>query len=234
MSIFSTLRALADLACDIGPALRRFAAPVPDDADPYSERLARAHAELPGADCGLGEADECLCDPGGGLSCDTCSSIADIGAEALTEQLGVESIFRSGGQTSEMGPRPKLSVARPPSAADEPAFIAWLASVDARLAAIQNHLTSAAPGATFTPDAAPESPAPPVPEAGAGQPGLPWCAAEMRQVADILATTDSPFALGYANDLRAAAATHSATLGQDPASVHDRTMRQRHNEGRGQ
>lgn len=99
-----------------------------------------------------------------------------------------------------------------PSAADEPAFAAWLASIDARLAAIQDHLTSAAPGATFTPDAAPESPAPPVPEAGAGHPGFPnWCAAEMRQVADILATTDSPFALGYANDLRAAATEISAT-----------------------
>lgn len=93
-----------------------------------------------------------------------------------------------------------------PSAADEPAFAAWLASIDARLAAIQDHLTSAAPGATFTPDAASESPAPLVPGAGAGHPNSPnWCAAEMRQVADILLTTDSPFALGYANDLRRAA-----------------------------
>lgn len=200
MTIFSALCALADLACDIGPALRRFAATPVDDGDPYAERLAQAH-ELPGADCGLGEADECLCDPDGGLSCDTCS-IADIGAEALAEQLGVGSIFRSGGQTSEMGPRPKLSVARPPSAADEPAFTAWLASIDARLAAIQDQLTSAAPGARFTPDAAPESPAPDT-GAGAGHPGFPnWCAAEMRQVADILLATDSPFALSYANDLR--------------------------------
>ena len=95
---------------------------------------------------------------------------------------------------------------RPPSVADEPAFTAWLASLDARLAAIQDRLTSAAPGATFTPDAAPESPAPcPIAEAGAGHPNLPWCADEILQVADILCTTNSPFALGYANDLRIAA-----------------------------
>lgn len=194
MNLFSTLRAAHYLASDILPALRRFAAPVPDDADPYAERLARAHAELPGADCGLGEADECLCDVDGGLSCDTCSSIADIGAEALAEQLGVESIFRPGEKGCE-----------PPSAADEPAFTTWCAQIDARIAAIQDHLTSAAPGATFTPDAAPESPAPDT-GAGAGHPVFPdWCAAEMRQVADILLTANSPFRVGYANDLRRAA-----------------------------
>ena len=86
-----------------------------------------------------------------------------------------------------------------PSAADEPDFAAWLASIDTRLAAIQDHLTSAAPGDILPPVAAPESPAPD-PGAGAGQPD--WCAAEMRQVADILLATDSPFALSYANDLR--------------------------------
>ena len=88
---------------------------------------------------------------------------------------------------------------KPPSAADEPAFTQWLASIDARLAVIQDHLTSAAPGDIFPPAAAPESPAPD-PGPGAGQPD--WCAAEMRQVADILLATDSPFALSYANDLR--------------------------------
>lgn len=134
MSLFSTIRAAHYLAADILPALRRLVTPPTEDGDPYADRQARLHADAlaereaatevlePQVDCGLGEADECLCDPDGGLSCDTCSSIADIGAEALTEQLGVESIFRSGGQTSEMGPRPKLSVARPPSAADEPAL----------------------------------------------------------------------------------------------------------------
>lgn len=101
-----------------------------------------------------------------------------------------------------------------PSAADEPGFTAWLASLDARLAAIQDHLTSAAPGARFTPDAAPESPAPD-PGAGAGHPGFPnWCAAEMRQVADILLTADSPFRVGYANDLRHAAMEASGDPGQ--------------------
>lgn len=94
----------------------------------------------------------------------------------------------------------------PPSAADEPAFAAWCAYIDARLAAVRDQLTSAAPGDILPPDAAPERPAPPVMEAGAGHPGFPdWCAAEMRQVADILLTTDSPVALGYANDLRSAA-----------------------------
>ncbi len=222
MSIFSTLRAAHYLASDILPALRRFAAPVPDDADPYAERLARVRAEAlaereaaeevsepaahlscylswphfgfqcvsePGADCGMGEADECLCDEDGAV-CGKCWP----GSE---QTLLLDATLLTGGITSES----------PPSVADEPAFTAWLARIDTHLAAIQNHLTSAAPG-LVTPDAAPESPAPPVPEAGAGRPGLPWCAAEMRQVADILATTDSPFALGYANDLRAAANEH--------------------------
>lgn len=197
MTIFSTLCALADLACDIGPALRRFAAPPVDDADPYAERLARAHAELPAADCGLGEAGECLCDEDGAV-CGKCWP----GSE---QTLLLDATLLTGGITSES----------PPSAADEPAFIAWLASVDARLAAIQNHLTSAAPGATFTPDATPESPAPDT-GAGAGHPGFPnWCAAEMRQVADILLNADSPFALGYANDLRSAA---DALGNDDPGS----------------
>ena len=217
MNLFSTLRAAHYLASDILPALRRFAAPVPDDADPYAERLARVRAEAlaereaaeevsepaahlscylswphfgfqcvsePGADCGMGEADECLCDEDGAV-CGKCWP----GSE---QTLLLDATLLTGGITSES----------PPSAADEPAFIAWLASVDARLAAIQDHLTSAAPGATFTPDAAPESPAPDT-GAGAGHPGFPnWCAAEMRQVADILLNADSPFALGYANDLR--------------------------------
>lgn len=127
------------------------------------------------------------------------SGLGDAAAAGLAESLGVDSIFRSGGQTHETGPRPKLSVPRPPSAAAEPAFTQWLASIDARLAVIQDHLTSAAPGDILPPVAAPEGPAPD-PGAGAGQPD--WCAAEMRQVADILLATDSPFALSYANDLR--------------------------------
>lgn len=88
--------------------------------------------------------------------------------------------------------------------------------------------TSAAPGVAPV-DAADNGPGV-TPDPTPGPPSLDWCAAEMRQVADLLLTTGLPMARGYANDLRAAAATHSATLGQDPASVHDRTMRQRHNE----
>ncbi len=177
MSIFSVLRGASYLARDIMSALRRMASPPDDDnPDAYADHLARLHADAlaereareevaePLGDCGLGEADECLCDPDGGLSCDECEPS--------------------------------------PSAGDE--IAEWLASIDASLAAIHDHLTSAAPG-PFSPDAAAESPAPPVPEAGAGHPNLPWCAAEMNQVAEILLTTDSPFALGYANDLRFAA-----------------------------
>lgn len=132
MKISATLRAMSYLAADILPALRRLMEPV-EDGDPYADHLAKLHADAlaereaqvdvsePQKDCGLGEADECLCDPDGGLSCDACSSIADIGAEAPADQLSVGSILRSGGKTSEMGPHPKLYVAQPPSAADEPA-----------------------------------------------------------------------------------------------------------------
>lgn len=118
-----TLDATCWLAADILPALRRLMEPPVEDGDPYSDHLAKLHADAlaereaqvdvsePQKDCGLGEADECLCDPDGGLSCDACSSIADIGAEAPADQLSVGSILRSGGKTSEMGPHPKLYVA---------------------------------------------------------------------------------------------------------------------------
>lgn len=200
MTIFSTLRAAHYLARDVLPALRRLVTPPDDDsADAYAEHLARVRAEMiagaagrqagrdfaaeladreaqtevsePQEDCGLGgEADECLCD----RACDDgCRDvpIADIAAAGLAETMGVASIFRSGGQIYEMGPRPRLSVAQPPSAADEPAFTEWLARLDERLAAIQDQLTSAAPGAILPPDAAPESPAPD-PGAGAGHPDI--------------------------------------------------------------
>lgn len=199
MNLFSTLRAAHYLAADILPALRRFAAPVPDDADPYAEQLARAHAELPGTDCGLGEADECLCD--GKCATDECICPVDDQDRPVCIVCGAYPHIVD----CPVGGIIKFSPPSPPSASDEPAFTAWCAQIDARLAAIQDHLTSAAPGATFTPDAAPESPAPDT-GAGAGHPGFPnWCAAEMRQVADILLNADSPFALGYANDLRSAA-----------------------------
>lgn len=316
MSIFSTLRAAHYLASDILPALRRMASPPDDDnPDAYAEHLARLHADAlaereaetevlePQSDCGLGEADECLCracewgDLHDGEDCGTlvrfwidgyhsdpitafvdwdhgrftitaahpfartisnvpiprigpltvystdelewvvdkvsadrtvygpeyavaCKPRVDVLRRSLISDdylcwlwLGAEKRHATGdsaapSQRTErreaLGPHTAPEVFAPPSVADEPAFTAWLASVDARLA---DHLTSAAPGATFTPDAAPESPAPDT-GAGAGHPGFPnWCAAEMRQVADILLTADSPFALGYANDLRRAAAT---------------------------
>jgi hypothetical protein len=94
--------------------------------------------------------------------------------------------------------------------------------------------SSAAP--TPTPGVAAERPDASHPEPGAsGQPTFPdWCAAEMNQVADILLTCDSMFALGYANDLRRAAQERAAgeaeaadpTLGNDPGSIHNRRMRQ--------
>lgn len=190
MNLRSAARAISYLARDIAPALRRMTAPpYDDDPDAYAEHLAQLHAAAlaereaqtevlePQDDCGLGEADECLCRD------DVCLCEEDASASAGSVQWTDS-----------------------PSAADEPAFAAWCAYIDARLAAVRDQLTSAAPGDILPPDAAPERPAPPVPEAGAGHPGFPdWCAAEMRQVADILLTTDSPVALGYANDLRSAA-----------------------------
>lgn len=167
MTILSTLRAASYLARDIWPALQRLATPPDDDnPDAYAEHLAKLRAEAlaereaqtevtePLSDCGLGEADECLCGEDGGLSCDSCrgNDEVQVGTPLLTRVM-------------------QLCQPQPPSAADEPAFTEWLASIDARLAAIQDHLTSAAPGDTFTPDAAPESPAPD-PGAGAGQPGI--------------------------------------------------------------
>lgn len=139
MTILSTLRDLHYLTREVVNALRRLATPPDDDSpDAYAEHLARLHAEAqpdgPPGDCGLGEADECLCDPDGGLSCDSCCE--------------------------------------PPSVADEPTFTEWLASVDARLAAIQDQLNSAAPG-PFIPDAAAESPVAPTPESGAAGPPNP-------------------------------------------------------------
>lgn len=84
--------------------------------------------------------------------------------------------------------------------------------------------------------AAADRPASPLsPSGGAGQPSWPdWCAAEMDQVADILLTTDSPFAIGFANDLRRAAGARrlAETLGNDLAAVHDRALQQRLNEDR--
>lgn len=206
MTLRSTARSAFYLARDGFDALRRFvdgkAVNGYDDhmAEVLADREALVEVSEPDADA----ADERLadCGLGGGF------------AIQIEDGYPEGSVFRSGGQTKQYGPRPRIATRFPsagpsrltqiPSAADEPDFTAWLASVDARLA---DHLTSAAPGATFTPDAAPESPAPDT-GAGAGHPGFPnWCAAEMRQVADILLTADSPFALGYANDLRRAAAT---------------------------
>lgn len=327
MNLFSTLRAAHYLASDILPALRRLVTPPTEDGDPYAERQARLHADAlaereaaeevlePQSDCGLGEADECLCracewgDLHDGEDCGTlvrlwidgyhsdpitafvdwgdgrftitaahpfartisnvpvlrigpltvystdelewvvdrviadrtaygpeytviCKPRVDVLRKSLisddylcwlwleAEKRHAEGDSAAPSQRTErrdaLGPYTAPEVFAPPSAADEPAFTEWLASIDARLAAIQNHLTSAAPG-LVTPDAAPESPAPDT-GAGAGHPGFPnWCAAEMRQVADILltaallgavATPDSQFALGYANDLRSAADEH--------------------------
>lgn len=331
MSIYSTLCALADLACDILPALRRLVTPPAEDADPYAERQARLHADVladreaatevlePQSDCGLGEADECLCracewgDLHDGEDCgtlvrlwidgyhsDPITAFVDWGdgrftitaAHPFARTISNVPVLRIGPLTvystdelewlvdrviadrTAYGPeytvicKPRVDVLRKslisddylcwlwldaekrhvegdsaapsqraeprdalgsytapevfappyPSAADEPAFTAWLASIDERLAVVQNLLTSAAPG-LVTPDAAPESPAPPVPEAGAGQPGFPnWCAAEMRQVADILLTADSPFRVGYANDLRRAADEHDDDHGSERVS----------------
>lgn len=211
MSIYSTLRAAHYLASDILPALRRLIAPPADDdsADKFAEHLARVRAEAlaereaaeevlePRSDCGLGEADECLCVAYLGellVVCEPCERREALGPYTAPEAFDP--------QWKMTAPGSFRIEDEPPSAADEPAFTAWLASIDARLAAIQDQLTSAAPGARFTPDAAPESPAPD-PGAGAGQPD--WCAAEMRQVADILLATGAPLALSYANDLRRAA-----------------------------
>jgi hypothetical protein len=121
MSILSALRSVHYLARDIWSALHRLVAPPDDDnPDAYAEHLATLRADAlaereaqtevtePCGDCGLGEADECLCQPDGRLVCDAC----------------------------------------------------------------RDQLTSAAPGAILPPDAAPESPAPPVPRAGAGHPDL--------------------------------------------------------------
>lgn len=98
MTIFSALRSVSYLARDLWPALRRMACPPYDDnPDVYAEHLAALHAEAlaqreartevlePQADCGLGEADECLCDPDGGLSCDSCT--IDARLAAIHDQL---------------------------------------------------------------------------------------------------------------------------------------------------
>lgn len=198
----------------------------------------------PAADCGLGEADECLCDECGGLSCDSCreSSECDCGtcvAIAEDREARASAVDEDRRTCTACGAYPhhlncpvagilKPAVGSPlpaPSSADEFAFAKWIVGLDSQmaavreqLAAIQDHLTSAAPGDTFTPDAAPESPAPD-PGAGAGHPVFPdWCAAEMRQVADILLTADSPFRVGYANDLRRAADEHDDDHGSERVS----------------
>ncbi len=76
---------------------------------------------------------------------------------------------------------------------------------------LMTRLTSAAPG-TASPAAAAESPGVSPPTRAPGHPN--WCAAEMHQLADILARCDEPFALGYANDLRHAAMEASGDPGQ--------------------
>lgn len=124
--------------------------------------------------------------------------------------------------------KPRVNVLRQSLISDE--YLCWL-WLDAEKRFAES--SSAAPGVAPV-DAADNGPGvthSPTP----GPPSLNWCAAEMRQVADLLLTTGLPMALGYANDLRAAAAEMDFEIhGQDPASVHDRTMRQRHNEDREQ
>lgn len=64
-------------------------------------------------------------------------------------------------------------------------------------------------------DEAAERPRVSPPTRASGHPTFPnWCAAEMHQLADILARCDEPFALGYANDLRHAAMEASGDPGQ--------------------
>lgn len=164
MSISSALRGAHYLARDIWPALQRLVTPIDDDSpDAFAEHLARVRAEAlaereaqtevtePLGDCGLGEADECLCDEDG-VSCDSCRDVPP-GASPLTN------VITTG--------RPSTWFVH-----QSPDLATCLASMDARLTAIHDHLTSAAPGANLPPDAAPESPAPPVPEAGAGHPDI--------------------------------------------------------------
>lgn len=188
MSLLSTLRAASWLARDIWPALQRLVTPPDDDnPDAYAEHLARVRADAlaqreaqtevtePLSDCGLGEADECLCDG----RCATDERICPVDDEdepmATSDSRERKEFLGPYSVPKEVFAPPSYQhpdrFAQPPSASGEPAFTAWLASIDARLAAIQDHLTSAAPGDTFTPDAAPESPAPD-PGAGAGQPGI--------------------------------------------------------------
>lgn len=209
MTLRSTARDAYRVALDFWGCLRRFVdgKAVNGYDDHMAEVLADREALVEVSEPDAGAVDERLadCGLGGGF------------AIQIEDGYPEGSVFRSGGQTKQYGPRPRIATRFPsagpgrlmqiPSAADEPAFTEWLASIDERLAAIQDQLASAAPGACLTPAAAAESPAPPFPEAGAGHPASPlnWCAAEMRQLADILAQCDTAFALSYANDLRRAA-----------------------------
>lgn len=142
MSFLSILRDVTYIARDILPALKRFTSPQPDDSpDAYAEHLAKVRADVLAEREAQeevlepGEAQECLCDEDG--------CVCWPGSE---QRL-------IGPRNELLGPYESPEYFGPPTSADEPAFTQWLASIDARLTAIESQLTSAAPVTVPTDDA---------------------------------------------------------------------------------
>lgn len=165
MTIFGALDTLATLAQQVYHAGQiMFSGPphpfAVDEAAPEAERCAR-EAGFTSSPVKHGPGSR-LAEPH--LRRESIAAGATLSSEA-DERLA-DSVFRSGGQTYEMGPRPKLSTPGPKvtgavqaaAAAISEATAQRFADLEVRVARLATNLTSAAPG-TASPAAAAESPA---------------------------------------------------------------------------